>query len=167
MSLYDEVEQAFSKLPCDGNVYGPLKFKFREAREHEVSDARRKSFPDASHWVTSLWRKCRREGLTGTTCQRCKGTGRVKRTVLYSMGSAHTNPPRMLDVVASLMGDAQCYENADTLDAFVTEYGSDATKTPVSEHIRAFKACRKTYGALKAMLGTEGWERVADLVRDY
>lgn len=67
-------------------------------------------------------------------------------TVKYSMGLALKGGPNKLDVLASLVIDAQSYVNARNLDDFLYGYGYDRyDEVQLKRGMAAYSACQKAY----------------------
>ena len=108
------------------------KIEFTAARIIERPDNGMADLPGASHWKTVF----RRNGKTLTT--------------YYSMGSAHTKPPKAEDVLDSLSGDAACAVNAPTFREFCGDLGYDEDSRSAE---RVFKACQRIHTQLVRFLG--------------
>lgn len=71
--------------------------------------------------------------------------------VTYSMGPAHTEGPKVDDVLDTLASDASGYENADgDFRTWCAEYGYDNDSIKASE---TFDAVRQQSNDLRALLG--------------
>lgn len=95
---------------------------------------------------------------------RCKFTRRFRGstrtyTTYYSMGSAHTDPPNVGDVLDSLIGDASCADQS--FEDFCRDFGydSDSRKAEAIYH-----ACRKTMRRLRAFLGQDAYDQLLNSV---
>jgi hypothetical protein len=67
----------------------------------------------------------------------------------YNQGSAYDKPPAAGDVLASLLMDASCSQNARDVDDFAADLGYEKP----SEALAAFHACQETELKLRRMLG--------------
>lgn len=85
----------------------------------------------ASHWRCLL----RRDGK--------------RMTVYFSQGSAHVNPPTVVDVIDSVASDSRGVESQSFHD-WCGDYGYDDDSIKA---LKTFKACRKYAGKLRTLLG--------------
>lgn len=80
-------------------------------------------------------------------------------SVWYSMGSAHTGEPKVLDVVGSLVMDASC---EDTFKDFCDSFGYDQDSRKAE---KVWKACQSIKVRLHKLLGSD-FDAIANRVRE-
>ena len=59
--------------------------------------------------------------------------------------------PTCADVMSCLLSDASCYESEPNIDDFAANFGGE--KTPISQTIAAFKACKNRARSLRNFWG--------------
>ncbi len=94
---------------------------------------------DSRHWSVLFLR-------TGTD---------KKMIVMFSQGSAHTEPPTAVDVLDCLASDAAGWENAPSFDVWAGEYGYDTDSRKAE---RTFNAVKKQSQKLDAFLSQDQYE---------
>lgn len=116
----------------------------------ERIDARPDGFGDdwdaaASHWRVTIRR------------------GRNSLRVCYSMGSAHRGRPRDLDILFSILSDANGVEDMD-FEEWAAEYGCDTDSRKAE---RTYKACKRTAAGLARLFAADELEDLRELLEDY
>lgn len=90
--------------------------------------------PDARHWRVTLHHNQRR------------------MTLDFWQGSAHVNPPTVLDVLDCLASDATSYDNGGTFEDWAYEYGYD---TDSRKAYAIWQAVAKQTAAFKRLCGDD------------
>lgn len=80
-----------------------------------------------------------------------KRPGRANIATEYSMGSAHTGQPKLVDVLACLISDAQCGRDT-TFENFCSDFGYD---TDSRKAHATWLVCVETDAKIAAFLGAE------------
>ncbi len=87
------------------------------------------------------------------------GVPRVRRmSVYYSMGSAHTQAPKLREVLESLAMDAQGFDNSTTFESWAEEVGLSTDSRKAEQ---TYNAVQNQSAKLRKFLGEEG---LADLL---
>ena len=89
---------------------------------------------DASHWTCTIH------------------FGRQRMAVAFSQGSAHTEPPKLADVLDCLADDAAGFENARDFADWCAEYGYD---TDGRKAEKTYRAVKRQSLRLKSLLGAD------------
>ena len=78
-------------------------------------------------------------------------------TVYFSQGSAHKKPPTLADVLDCLASDASGVDNAQSFEAWASEYGYDTDSRKAEA---TYRACEKQAQELKALLGQDAYNQL-------
>ena len=96
--------------------------------------------------------------------------GRKSMSVPYKMGMGNRGAPTVMDVLSSLVLDAQGFENSKPRsggeDAHIEEFAREYGYEGISETLRVFRAVKKLTAALKRFLGPSGFETALSLEVD-
>jgi hypothetical protein len=86
--------------------------------------------------------------------------GKVSMGLCFSMGMAHTEPPKLEDVLDCLMLDAASVEYADDVNDWLEEMGHDVDKMPHGEFLqqeRVYRTIVSQARELENLLGSDEW----------
>lgn len=101
-------------------------FKFKATRTDKV----RKDFPGASSWKVTIT---------------APGGGTITRD--YFMGSAHKQEPKLMEVLESLITDAEA-----VAERSVEDFMGDLGYEDYTDALKAYKACERTANRLGEIL---------------
>jgi hypothetical protein len=103
----------------------------------------------------------RPDGLMSESGQshfRCRILRKPRAFSLYfSMGSAHTSPPTLADVLDCLASDASGYENSKDFESWASEYGYDADSRSAE---KIYRAVKRQSEQLKRTVGDEAYQEL-------
>jgi hypothetical protein len=102
----------------------------------------------ASHWQCVLYRV---------------GAGNRERIVVtFSMGSAHKGPPKLEDVLASLLMDAQSAD--ESFDDWCANFGFDSDSRKA---LADYEACVRVAADLRRLFSAAERAELAEIFEDY
>ena len=85
-------------------------------------------------------------------------------TLFYSMGSAHTGEPELLDVLNCLLMDWQSVQGVDGFEEWADELGYD---TDSRQAERIYNACKRQTKELEGFFTSNQLEQLSELFSDY
>ena len=78
-------------------------------------------------------------------------------TVYFSQGSAHKKPPTLAEVLDCLASDASGVDNAQSFEAWASEYGYDTDSRKAE---KTYNICVQQAQELKALLGQDAYNQL-------
>jgi hypothetical protein len=83
--------------------------------------------------------------------------------VLYSMGSALSGPPKLMDVIASVVMDSSVSDQFNSVQEFAREFGYENLK----QARKVYQSCQKTRANLLRIVGKENFDRLLSAENDW
>lgn len=80
---------------------------------------------------------------------------RRQLTTYFSMGSAHTDEPKLADVLDCLASDASGIANSPTFEDWCGEYGYDTDSRKAE---RTYRTCERAAQRLERLVGPEAYD---------
>ena len=77
--------------------------------------------------------------------------------VYFSQGGAHKKPPTLAEVLDCLASDASGVDNAQSFEAWASEYGYDTDSRKAE---KTYNICRQQAQELKALLGKDAYDQL-------